>query len=96
MIGKYVIARCHDAGVHAGICESYEGRTATLCEARRLWYWKPANKASFLSGVATEGLHKDSKIGAPIRVYLADVCELIECSEKAAESITKAPSHVQP
>ena len=68
MLGKYVIVRCKDAGVHAGVLLSASDRTAHLSESRRLWYWKPANGAAFLSGVATAGLHKDSKVGAPIEI----------------------------
>jgi len=90
MVGQYVVARCHDAGVHAGILESHQGRECILKASRRLWYWKPANGAAFLSGVATEGLHKDSKVGAEIRVHLTEVCELIECSEAAKGSIAAA------
>jgi hypothetical protein len=94
MIGKYVIVRCRDAGVHAGVLESNEGRECVLTEARRLWYWKPANGAAFLSGVATEGLNEDSRIGAPIRVHLTENCEIIECSPKAAASIREVKSYV--
>ena len=92
MIGSYVIVRCHDAGVHAGILVAYSGREAVLDEARRLWYWKPGNGAKFLSGVAVYGLHKDSKIGEPIHVHLTETCEIIRCSVAAAESIQGMPS----
>lgn len=87
MIGKYVIVRCRDAGVHAGVLESTDGRACVLNESRRLWYWKPANGSAFLSGVATEGLHADSKVGAPIRVALTENCEIIECTTEAERSI---------
>ena len=94
MIGKYVIVRCRDAGVHAGVLVSHEGRECVLTEARRLWYWKPANKAAFLSGVANEGLHADSKVGAAVaRIHLTENCEIIECSDRAASSIQEARSH---
>lgn len=43
MIGKYVIVRCRDAGVHTGYLESYNGREAVLTDSRRLWYWKPSD-----------------------------------------------------
>jgi hypothetical protein len=93
MIGKYVIVRCRDAGVHAGVLESHEGRECVLTEARRLWYWKPARKQAFLSGVATSGLDKSSKVGVPIRVHLTENCEIIECSEEAQNSISGALSY---
>ena len=95
MIGKYVIVRCRDAGVHAGVLESRSGRSCVLNNSRRLWYWKPANGACFLSGVATEGLHSDSKVGAPIHVELTENCEIIECSDKAALSIKEQPNYEQ-
>jgi hypothetical protein len=92
-IGKYVIVRTRDAGVHAGVLRARHERLAELTESRRLWYWKPANKAAFLSGVATEGLHKDSKIGAPIDIVLTENCEIIACGEAAEASIRAHPSH---
>lgn len=94
MIGKYVIVRCRDAGVHAGVLVSHKGRECVLTEARRLWYWKPANKAAFLSGVANEGLHPDSMTSAPVdRIHLTEDCEIIQCTERAAMSIREAKIH---
>lgn len=94
MIGKYVVVRCRDAGVHAGILAAKDGRECTLTASRRLWYWKPANKAAFLSGVAVEGLdHKTSKIGAPVDIVLTENCEIIACSDKAASSIAECPNY---
>ena len=88
MIGKYVIVRCSDAGVHAGVLESHEGREAVVLESRRLWYWKPANRKKFLSGVAVAGLHEDSKIGATLpRLHLTETCEIIQCTDAAEKSI---------
>lgn len=88
MIGKYVIVRCRDAGVHAGVLESCNGREAVLLESRRLWYWKPANRKKFLSGIAVAGLHRDSKIGATLpRLHLTETCEIIQCTSVAEKSI---------
>lgn len=95
LIGKFVIVRCRDAGVHAGVLTDYDGREADLTESRRLWYWKPANNASNLSGVATEGLHANSKVGAPVTIHLTETCEIIVCSTVAEKSIREAKSHVQ-
>jgi len=92
MLGKYVIVRCRDAGVHAGVLESYNGRECVLNESRRLWYWKAA-KGAFLSGVAASGLSKESKIGDPIRVHLTENCEIIECSDQAEKSIRGAKNY---
>ncbi len=91
MLGKYVIVRCRDAGVHAGILESHEGRECVLTASRRLWYWKPASGQKFLSGVATAGLHSDSKLGAEVtRIHLTENCEIIECSDLAWHSVREA------
>ena len=93
-IGKYVVVRTRDAGVHAGILKSRNGRECELTEARRLWFWKVAEKGAFLSGVATLGLdHKASKVGAPIDMLLTENCEIIATSEKAAQSIAQAPTY---
>ena len=90
MVGKYVVVRCHDAGVHAGVLESHSGRECVLSESRRLWYWKPKNGAKYLSGVATAGLHPSSKVGAPVRIHLTENCEIIQCTPKAETSIREA------
>lgn len=88
MTGKYVIARCRDAGVHAGILESHNGRECVLLESRRFWYWKPL-KGKFLSAVANNGLHTDSKIGETVeRLHLTENCEISLCSEDAQKNIS--------
>ena len=89
-IGKYVIARCYSAGVHAGTVVSVDGETAILKNSRRLWQWK-ANDGIALSGVAQTGVKKDSKIDVVNpEIYLTGICELIPCSGKAEDSINGA------
>lgn len=91
MIGKYVIVRCRDAGVHTGYLESYNGREAVLTDSRRLWYWKPANNQKYLSGVAVAGLDECSKVGAKLdRIHLTETCEIIQVNSDAVLSITGA------
>ena len=87
MVSAYVIVRCRDAGVHAGVLAWRKGRECELTDARRLWYWKPANGSKFLSGVAVHGLDASSKVGEPINVILTENCEIIRCSSAAASSI---------
>ena len=90
LIGKYVIVRCRDAGVHCGVLESAEGREAVLTDSRRLWYWKPA-KGAFLSAVAVDGVSGESKIGKAVpRIALTEDCEIIECTEAAEASLRSA------
>ena len=87
-VGKYVIARCYSAGVHAGTVVSVDGETVILKDSRRLWSWKAADGVA-LSGVAQNGVVKDgSKIDTiNPEIYLTGMCELIPCSAKAQESI---------
>jgi hypothetical protein len=88
LIGQYVIARCKDAGVHAGVLVAHDGREATLKDSRRLWYWKPANGLKFLSGVAVAGLDEASKVGVTLPlIHLTETCELILCTDAAKKSL---------
>lgn len=87
-VGKYVIARCYAAGVHAGTVESVEGENVILKDSRRLWSWK-ANDGIALSGVAQHGLKSGSckvDVVNPI-IYLTGVCELIPVSAGVQENI---------
>ena len=93
MLGRYVIVRCHDAGVHSGILESHSGRECVLTCARRLWYWKPA-KGAWLSSVAMHGLSDESKVGEPVdKIHLTENCEIILCSAEASTSIRAQANH---
>lgn len=78
MVGKYVIARCYAAGVHAGEVSSVEGENVMLKDSRRLWSWK-AKDGVALSGLAQTG-PKDGNckidVVNPV-IYLTGVCELI-------------------
>ena len=87
-IGKYVIARCYSAGVHAGEVVSVDGDSVVLKDSRRLWNWK-ANDGVALSGVAQHGLKAGSSRVDTLNpeIYLTGVCELIPTSAKARESI---------
>ncbi len=88
MVGKYVIARCYSAGVHAGTVVSVDGENVILRDSVRLWSWK-AKDGVALSGVAQHGIVEDKcKLDTknPV-IYLTGVCELIPCSEIAKESI---------
>lgn len=87
-VGKYVIARCYAAGVHAGEVVSVDGENVLLKNSRRLWSWK-AKDGIALSGVAQHGLKKD---GGKIdvinpEIYLTGVCELIPVTDAAKDSI---------
>lgn len=86
-VGKYVIARCYSAGVHAGEVVSADGENVILKDSRRLWSWK-AKDGIALSGVAQNGIKSDSKVDTmnPL-ISLTGACELIVCSDLARASI---------
>ena len=87
MIGKYCIARCYSAGVHAGIVQSVDGENVVMSDSRRLWSWK-AKDGIALSGVAQTGVQSGCKIDvANPEIYLTGVCELIPCTAIAKDSI---------
>ena len=89
--GRYCIARCTGAGVHAGEVVSADGDTAILRDSRRLWSWT-AKAGIALSGVAQHGIKADaSKVDVlNPEIYLTGVCELIPCSAVAKGSIQNA------
>ena len=89
VIGKYCIARCYAAGVHAGEVVSVDGENVVLKNSRRLWSWKAIDGIA-LSGVAQNGIQTGCKIDSmnPI-IYLTGVCELIPCSNKSKDSINE-------
>ncbi len=93
MVGKYVIVRCHDAGVHAGVLQWHYGRECLLTESRRLWWWKVKDGGAFLSGLATNGIDESSKVGAPITVHLTENCEIILCSPEAEKTIREIKTY---
>lgn len=83
MIGKFVLCRCHDAGVHAGILVTDEGQWVVLNDARRVWSWEGA---ASLSQLAIDGANQNSKIGCLVRqmkLRSTDICEILECDAKA-------------
>ena len=87
-IGKYVIARCYAAGVHAGEVVGVDGENVMLKDSRHLWSWK-AQDGVALSGVAQHGLKPGgSKLDAVNpQIYLTGVCELIPTAAGVQESI---------
>lgn len=86
-IGKYCIARCSSAGVHAGIVHSVDGENVVLKNSRRLWGWKALDGVA-LSGVAQHGIKAGSKLDVlnPL-IYLTGVCELIPVADGVQENI---------
>lgn len=88
---KYVIVRTYSAGVFAGEIETQKGQEVVMVNARRLWYW---DGAASLSQLAMEGVSKPENCKFPCevdRVYLLQVIEILDVTEKAKLSIKGVP-----
>lgn len=82
----YVIIRSADSGAHAGYLVRREGSEVQLTQSRRLWYW---DGAASLSQLALEGTKApdNCKFPAAVEITVLGVCEVIEASEQARNSI---------
>ena len=92
MLNKFVLCRCHDAGVHAGILVQDEGQWVILNDARRVWSWEGA---ASLSQLAVDGANANSKIGCMVKqmkLRATDICEILECEDKAREWFETIPT----
>ena len=88
-IGKYVIVRTRNEGINCGKVVMADETGVVIEDARRIYYHKPKDeKVSWYEGVATTGLHKDSKIsGIVSRKYIIEDYSLTICSETAEQSL---------
>ena len=95
IIGKKVIVRANAAGVHAGVVESFDPRSATvtLTGAYRLWRFYTRDKSGSVSDIAANGLKPDGQhqIGAKLPsvtiVNPANGLEIAEMTNEAFQSI---------
>ena len=89
LVGKPVIIRCRDAGVHFGYYVSHSGREVVISRSRRMWLWW-AKKQMTLSAVAEFGLNegKDLRIQCEMSgdVHLLEACEILPCTQECVES----------
>ena len=84
---KYVIVRTYSAGVFAGYLESRNGQEVVMRDARRLWQWYGSASLSQMAMSGTSTPEKCKFPEAVDRVELLNVIEIIDCTEKAEESI---------
>ena len=89
MIGKYVIVRGDRSGVFAGILVSQDGRTVTLKDCRRLWYW---DGAASISQIAKEGVSRPHNCKFTVTVESIVILDAIEIipTTAVAEANVKA------
>lgn len=86
-----VIVRTYSAGVHYGylVSQSDDGKRVRLERSRRIWYW---HGAASISQIAAEGVGTGSKIAVPVSIELTEAIEVIDCTDRAAQSIEGMPS----
>jgi hypothetical protein len=92
-LGTYVIVRSNGSGVFAGtlVGRDLKHNTATLVNARRLYYWKGAASISQLS---VDGVSCPNECKFPCevtKVEITNVLEILEVSDKAKQSIASVP-----
>ena len=85
------IVRSEKAGVFFGEVVTLDGTTATVKNARRLWYWEGA---ASLSQLAVEGTSRPKSCKFPVAVdeiIVFGVCEILSVTETAGKSINGVP-----
>jgi hypothetical protein len=91
-IGRAVVVRDHDAGVHVGILEyaNIPAKFARLKNARKIWEWAGAFS---VHGVAEDGVGEGSKLGPVVEgVISTHVVEIVLCAESAMKQIMEFPT----
>lgn len=95
-IGKKVIVRSGQSGVHFGELSQAYGESVELINSRRCWRWWSKDGIS-LSALALNGMDltklNDVKVTCAVaRMIVTGVCEIIPCSETAIESFSGVPN----
>lgn len=91
LIGKYVVVRTRDSGVHIGTIIERNGIESLLKDSRRIWNW---SGAFTLSEVSQNGVNKSSKLSKKIPlILLTQSIEIIPVSEKAQKIFDSIEDH---
>jgi hypothetical protein len=92
LIGKNVLIRSADSGVHHGELVAVHGTNVRLANSRRLWEWNTGGTGISLSEIAICGIAQDkSKIAMTLPdIVIGDVCEIIETHGVADATIQGA------
>ena len=88
---EVAIVRTYSAGVFAGYIKEQNGKTVTLVNSRRLWYW---SGAASLSELATQGVGNPLKCKFPCVVpetKVTEAIEIIPMTNTAWKSVSEVP-----
>lgn len=88
-IGKHVIVRTRNEGINFGKVLKADNTGVVIENARRIYYHKPKDSnVSWYEGVATTGLHSDSKISGTVPLkYIVEDYSLTVCTDVAVKSL---------
>ncbi len=92
-IGKFVIVRAKNAGVHAGFYAFEDELGIYLRNSRRLWEWQGA---ATINQLAASGTSRPQDCKFPeavplIRIQMGDYCEVVLCTDEGRDSILGVP-----
>jgi hypothetical protein len=95
LIGRRVLIRSSDSGVHYGTLIAVDGTAVRLENSRRLWEWSTGGTGISLSEVAICGIeHKGSKVTMVLPdLIVSGVCEIIPTHGMCDATIDGAPVH---
>lgn len=92
LVGRYIVSRSNLAGVHCGVCRSWDpaSRVVELTEVRRIWSWAGALS---LSEVALAGCGGQSRVTALVAFEaVCDVIELLQADEAGERALRAIPA----
>ena len=84
-----VVVTTEFRGVFFGYAEDTSGDTVKLKRARCAIYW-PAEQKGFM-GLASDGPHKNARIGPAADIDLRKVTAVLECTEAAVKAWEAEP-----
>ncbi len=90
LIGRFLLLRTRDAGVHCGtvLAISQDGKVVDVKDCRRVWRWEGAFS---LNEMANHGCGEGSRISEPVPFnQLSDVIEKIVCTGEARKNLERS------
>lgn len=89
MIGKFVVVRQRDAGVHCGVLVEFSDHCLRLENARTVWRWRGAMTLYEMSQTGVESPSEGwTRISVPCSsVYILGACEVLQCTDVARASL---------
>lgn len=90
-VNKYCIIRTYSAGVFMGKVEAKSETEVILSDARRMYQWKCLDDGITLSHIALHGIHKSSKIQAPVPAICLQWIEILPVTEDAKLTFDSQP-----